>query len=81
MEKIYQLIAEQLNKVGVETQIANSDDDLTLRIMPEDMGPDNDGVVITEVCRVPVEDEDYGYFQIYTPPLQRTSAGRYIRGH
>ena len=79
MEKVYQIIEEEMKTRGVESQIANSGEDLTLRIMPENMGPDEDGVVITEVCRVPVEDEEYDYFQIYTTVAKEVGEEVYPR--
>lgn len=79
MEKVYQIIEEEMKNRGVESQIANSGEDLTLRIMPENMGPDEDGVVITEVCRVPVEDEEYDYFQIYTTVAKEVGEEVYPR--
>ncbi len=79
MDKVYQIISEKMNNEGVETQIANSGEDLTLRIMPQNMGPDDDGVIITEVCRVPVEDDEYGYFQVYTTVAKDVAEDVYPR--
>lgn len=66
MQELFELIADRMKKEGVDTQIDNSDGDIILRIIPDSIGPDEDGVVITEICKVPFENDEYGYFQIYT---------------
>lgn len=67
MKNIMDKLAERIGKEGPEVSVDCSDGTPTLRFAPNNLGPDNDGLVVTEVCRVPVDDvEDACYIQIYT---------------
>lgn len=42
------------------------------------MGPDNDGVVVMEICRVPIDDDEgCGYYQLYTTIFKELETERY----
>lgn len=66
MKKILETLAEKIKTEGVETFVDDSDGTDTLRIAPDTIGPDDDGVIVMEICRIPVEDVEDVYIQLYT---------------
>ena len=63
LEKLHELLAN----VDIAGEIDSSDGTETLRIAPDRMGPDNDSVVVMEICRVPIDDDEgCGYYLLYT---------------
>ena len=47
LEKLHELLAND----DIAGEIDSSDGTETLRIAPDRMGPDNDGVVVMEICQ------------------------------
>ena len=63
MKDLFIKLGETLKENGLDYEYDESDGSPSLHIMMENAGPDEDGVVITELCRVPVEtDTDVKYF-------------------
>ena len=73
LEKLLEFLADD----GIAGEIDSSDGTETLRIAPDRMGPDNDGVVVMEICRIPVDDEDCSYWQLYTTIFKELETGKY----
>lgn len=74
LEKLHELLAND----DIAGEIDSSDGTETLRIAPDRMGPDNDGVVVMEICRVPIDDDEgCGYYQLYTTIFKELETERY----
>lgn len=60
-------LLESFQNDDIAGEIDSSDGTETLRIAPDQMGPDGDGIVVMEICRIPIDDEEgCNYFQLYT---------------
>lgn len=67
MQAVYDSIIKSLKEEEIDAHTDISGGDLILRVMPDRMGPDEDGMVVMEVCRVPIDDEyGHGYYQLFT---------------
>ena len=74
LERLYESLAND----DIAGEIDSSDGTETLRIAPDRMGPDSDGVVVMEICRVPIEDEEgCSYYQLYTTIFKELEPARY----
>lgn len=73
LERLYESLAND----DIAGEIDSSDGTETLRIAPDRMGPDSDGVVVMEICRVPIDDEGCGYYQLYTTIFKELEPARY----
>jgi hypothetical protein len=67
MRKILESILSTILESGIEAQIDDSDGTDTLRLIPDNIGSNKDGIIMIEVCKVPLpEVPNCGYYQIYT---------------
>ncbi len=66
IRKVFEELEEMIKNMGVEAEIDSSDGTDTLRIIPDNIGPDEDGTVVMEVCSIPIEETTDHYIQIYT---------------
>lgn len=64
---ILEKLLESFQNDNIAGEIDSSDGTETLRIAPDQMGPDGDGIVVMEICRIPIDDESgCSYYQLYT---------------
>ncbi len=67
MNKVLEILNERLSSEGVETQLGERSDETTLNVIIEGLGEDEDGVIVCEISRIPVEDEEGSqYYSFYT---------------
>lgn len=66
MREIFEKLKEKIEAEGIAVELDDTTKDITLRIMPENIGPDADAMVVMELCRIPVDDEECDYFHFYT---------------
>ena len=67
MREILEKVLAQFKEDEVECHIENVNGADTLRLLPTGFGPEHDGAVVMEICRIPMEDvEDCCYIQFYT---------------
>lgn len=67
MEKIYGLVADELNGEGINAETYTADDGTqVLRLTSGQMGFDRDGTVLTELEQMEINDKNHCYFQINT---------------
>lgn len=64
---VLEKLLESFQNDNIAGEIDSSDGTETLRIAPDQMGPDSDGIVVMEICRIPIDDENgCSYYQLYT---------------
>ena len=66
MKELFERLGKELEESGAEWRVDGEGDDATLRLAIEGMGPDNDGLIITEISRVPDENAKAGYYYFHT---------------
>lgn len=66
MKKLFERLGRELEKNGVEWTIDESKGDAALRLLIEGIGPDEDGTILMEISKVPVENTDAGYYYYHT---------------
>lgn len=66
MKKLFERLGQELEESGVEWSIDESDGDVSLRLVIEGMGPDEDGTILIQLSKVPVENSDAEYYYYHT---------------
>ncbi len=66
MKKLFERLGRELEENGVEWSIDESKGDAALRLLIDGIGPDEDGTILIELSKVPVENTDAGYYYYHT---------------